>query len=426
MHTQPAPGPAIMTSGIGWPRPSAALAVACALMPPLATVVPLSLATLLPLAAVAALVLGGHRELRRLLQARPLAALLLLVGLLGLASALWSIVPGHSAITALRFIGISASGLALSAVATSLDETERERARRALLAGVVVALLVLAAAAIAHLLWKPAGDGMLSSWLRQYTRFNRGTTTLALAIWPALLGSILVGRRYLAVSLLAATAVVLIGLVDQSAVLALATGIAVWPVAWRFPGLTAAAMGAGLVVLVVLLPMVPLDAPDIVRIHAAVPGIKPSGLHRLEIWHFASEQIAERPLLGWGLDASRAIPGGSERIDDPSMPWLTEMKALRMPLHPHNAALQWRLELGVPGAVLMTLTVWWLLWRARSAAEPPSRRATALAALAGGLVMAMLSYGFWQAWWQASLWLVAAAFLAAPSAAAGGGQLPPR
>jgi O-antigen ligase len=408
-----------MTFRTGWPRPSAALAVASALMPPLATVVPLSLATLLPLAAVAALALGGHRELRRLLPARPFAALLLSVGLLGLASALWSIVPGHSAITALRFIGISASGLALSAVALSLEEAERERVRRALLAGVVAALLVLAAAAIAHLLWRPAGDGLLSSWLRQYTRFNRGTTTLALAIWPAVIGSILVGKRYLAASLLAATAVVVIGLVDHSAVLALAMGIAVWPIASRFPGFSAAAIGAGLVALAVLLPMAPLDAPAIVRIHAAVPAIKPSGLHRLEIWHFASERIAERPLLGWGLDASRAIPGGSERVDDPSMPWLIEMSALRMPLHPHNAALQWRLELGLPGAVLMTLTIWWPLWRARSAAGPPSRRATALAALAGGLVVAMLSYGFWQAWWQASLWLVAAAFLAVSSTAAG-------
>ena len=419
MYTQQARGPAIMTVETEWLRPSAALAVASALMPPLATVVPLSLATLLPLAAVAALALGGHRELPRLLPARPLAALLFLVGLLGLASALWSIVPGHSAITALRFIAISASGLALSAVAMSLEEAERERVRRALLAGVVVALFVLAAAAIAHLLWRPTGDGPLASWLRQYTRFNRGTTTLALAIWPAVLGSILVGKRYLAASLLAATAAVLIGLVDQSAVLALATSIAVWPIARRFPGLSAAAMGASLVALVVLLPVAPLDASAIVRIHAAVPSIKPSGLHRLEIWHFASERIAERPLLGWGLDASRAIPGGSERIDDPTMPWLTAMGALHMPLHPHNAALQWRLELGLPGAILMSLAVWWLLWRARSAAGPSSRRATALAALAGGLVVAMLSYGFWQAWWQASLWLIAAAFLAAPSTAAG-------
>ena len=41
---------------------------------------------------------------------------------------------------------------------------------------------------------------------------------------------------------------------------------------------------------------------------------KDSAGHRLEIWHFAGQRIAERPLLGWGLDASRAIPGGNALI----------------------------------------------------------------------------------------------------------------
>ena len=45
----------------------------------------------------------------------------------------------------------------------------------------------------------------------------------------------------------------------------------------------------------------------------SVPGLPNSFIHRLLIWDFTLNRIAERPLFGWGLDTSRAIPGGVER-----------------------------------------------------------------------------------------------------------------
>ena len=66
--------------------------------------------------------------------------------------------------------------------------------------------------------------------------------------------------------------------------------------------------------------------------------VKLSAGHRLWIWSFAGDRIAERPLTGWGLDASRSIPGGKDPIR-PGETWL--------PLHPHNASLQLWLELGI-------------------------------------------------------------------------------
>jgi len=401
-----------MTPATGWARPSTVLAVASAATPPLSTVAPLALTTVLLLAAAAALALGGYRDLPRLKPSRPLLAMLAIVGALGLASALWSIVPAHSLVTALRFIGLSLSGLALCAAAMGLEASERERVRRALLLGVLAALLVLTVAASARLLLPPPQAGDFAGWLRQYTQFNRGTTTLALAIWPAVLGLGGTGQKGRAVLLLAAALAVVLGLADQSAKLAIALGIVVWMVARYFPRLSAAAMAAALAALVAMLPLAPLEPPQIVRIHEAVPGIKLSGLHRLAIWHFASDRIAERPLLGWGLDASRAIPGGSDRVADPDLRGLLPLGALWMPLHPHSAALQWRLELGWPGAAVLTLLVWWCL-RHASLLAAPAGRAAALALLASALVVAMLSYGFWQEWWQASLWLAAAVLLTA-------------
>ena len=99
----------------------------------------------------------------------------------------------------------------------------------------------------------------------------------------------------------------------------------------------------------------------------AADDFKISAGHRLLIWSFAGDRIAERPLIGWGLDASRAIPGGDDPIR-PGESW--------MPLHPHNAALQLWLELGVPGAVLFALLAALALARlaARSMAAPVRRR----------------------------------------------------
>ena len=75
-----------------------------------------------------------------------------------------------------------------------------------------------------------------------------------------------------------------------------------------------------------------------------------------------------------------------------------------MPLHPHNAALQFWLELGVPGVVLFALLIA-LAWRALArAAWPRLFVAAAAASLTIGLVGCFATYGIWQEWWLGTLW----------------------
>jgi len=121
---------------------------------------------------------------------------------------------------------------------------------------------------------------------------------------------------------------------------------------------------------------------------------KISAGHRLLIWSFAGDRIAERPLTGWGLDSSRAIPGGDAPIR-PGETW--------MPLHPHNAALQVWLELGAPGAALFALMVA-IAWGVVARVEwPPLFAAAAGAGLAIALLGCFTTYGIWQEWWLATL-----------------------
>ena len=64
----------------------------------------------------------------------------------------------------------------------------------------------------------------------------------------------------------------------------------------------------------------PLTLPKLAHIPAlfdAVDDFKESAGHRLLIWSFTGNRIAEHPVLGWGLDSSRAIPGGGIVIRPP-------------------------------------------------------------------------------------------------------------
>ena len=69
-----------------------------------------------------------------------------------------------------------------------------------------------------------------------------------------------------------------------------------------------------------------------------------SGMNRLITWKFTSQKILERPLLGWGLRASRILPGGGEKYDIVRVRENGSHEVISrdffIPLHPHNQFLQ--------------------------------------------------------------------------------------
>jgi O-antigen ligase len=150
-----------------------------------------------------------------------------------------------------------------------------------------------------------------------------------------------------------------------------------------------------------------------------VPKLEPADVHRLLIWEFTIDRITERPLLGWGLDSARRIPGGKQNLNDAIRDRFdgAEYGYLRrvfangvfeaLPLHPHSLALQIWLELGAAGALLAAAFIWFALG---AAAAAPSRyyRASLAGTAAAGFVIANLSYGAWQSWWVAALILAIA------------------
>ncbi|MDO9430728.1 MAG: O-antigen ligase family protein [Phenylobacterium sp.] len=113
---------------------------------------------------------------------------------------------------------------------------------------------------------------------------------------------------------------------------------------------------------------------------------------RMGYWRHAGDWIGDHPLRGWGLEASREFAPG-------------------IILHPHNAALQIWLELGLIGA--MSAAVFWgAVLAGLSRPERDVGRAAAAATAGAYLVFSAVSFGVWQEWWLALGAVAAAACMA--------------
>ena len=209
---------------------------------------------------------------------------------------------------------------------------------------------------------------------------------------------------------------VLITLPGETARLATIAGLGAAALSLALPRLVPRLVGAGVALAILAMPLLVGLIPQIPS--ASLP---PSAVHRLVIWDFTAARIAEKPITGWGLEASRAMPGGGARPDAATLDRLNiKAPAQRdflamphvqvMPLHPHNGALQLWLELGGIGALIGAALMLALGVAASRSAAPE----VGAGMLASAAVTGMLSFGLWQAWWVASLLLAMVALMLVP------------
>jgi O-antigen ligase len=395
-------------------HPARVLQVAAVVMPPLAVIAPRSLAIIVPLTALAASAGAWRKSILRPPPVWP-TAIVVLILCWGAASALWSVDPRLAWSAWPQIAGLAACGLALLAVSRGLDDETRNPIGLALALGVLVALaLLLVEWASARLFERSFGEMLYGQFSRRtfYSYvFNRATSTLALMVWPA---AFAVHRRYgwrWATALVVATLLVVSRFDSMASIVGLCAGLGAWLILSWPPRALAIGAAAVLAIAVALSPLVIPGAPP-PEPHAPVeaPPQDPSSLegsvsvtHRVKIWQFVAEAIAQRPIAGWGLNASRALPGGSIEVAP---------GANRLPLHPHNAFLQIWVELGAIGAVLVAALGGMalggaLMLRPPAAGNARFARAAALALIVSGSLVAGVAFGIWQGWWMAVLWLAA-------------------
>ncbi len=357
---------------------------------PLLILAPRGIAALASVAGLfaAGLILAAKRPLWRPDLAVP-AALVAALLIWGAVSALWSIDPLRSLDLAARLAGLFAAGLALAAAAKEIAVPGR--LTNFLIASLIIGTAMAALDLATHgALSKPFSTRPYElSWL------NQASVAFAILLLPT--STVLIGRGHRAAGALFAVAVAatVLVLAGTAAKVSLAAGVAAALLWYGWPARTARLAVALSVIVVIGAPLTFARLERVSDLVVTANDVKQSAGHRLLIWSFVGDRIAEHPLAGWGLNSSRAIPGGKDLIR-PGESWL--------PLHPHDAPLQLWLELGVPGAVLMALLSGYA-WLALARADLPRLYGGAAAgSLACGFVATLATYGIWEEWWQGTLW----------------------
>lgn len=125
-----------------------------------------------------------------------------------------------------------------------------------------------------------------------------------------------------------------------------------------------------------------------------------SVVYRMYIWDFVAEKIAEKPLLGWGIGASKRLGTDAEGVvTDPRFGKLGEP----IPVHPHNAILQIWLEFGFFGLLFVYVLVARGLFLAEQHIHRPLDRIWIFAC--GFLIASLFSFSFsiTSSWWMVSV-----------------------
>lgn len=365
-------------------------------MAPVAILAPNGLAVLLALTGIGLIACEPRRLALAHVPLVPKAALGALFAFAALSS-VWA--PNiDEALSGLQRV-LPAAFLGLVAVDKALDASAELRARVAhwLLLGFVAAIAVLAAEIASQIVF-----GFQNSLFAQLfgpmgasqAFTNRPKTVLAVLL-PLAASAAWIRYGWKAALGLAGACVPLLTFGEaMGAAMALPVALVGAAFGW-FSGRNAGRTVAAASVAAILLAPAIAQSPPLESL-ALRRDISVSIYHRAAIWDFVGDRIAEKPVLGWGMNASRNIPNAHETI-----PGGVE----RIPLHPHNFSLQLWLELGGVGAALASLALGFL---GLGCAGSRMRQAALVATLATALFVASVGYGMWQGWWFATLWLLCA------------------
>ena len=228
-------------------------------------------------------------------------------------TALWAPEPLRALGTALQIGGFVALGAGAARAMAAEDEAARRRLLLAATGGLVAGLVVAALDAMTGHAIRAAVRGLKE--VPVTLAFGLKPAASAMGAWLPLVAAAGLAR-WLRGAILAAGAVVLVLLPGEAAKLAVVAGG--WPAArrcWRRAGRRGCwAPGWPLAILampVVLGPVLARGVP--------ADGIAPSAAHRLLIWDFVTDRIAERPVarLGHGGEPGNPRPPDSPTAEPP-------------------------------------------------------------------------------------------------------------
>lgn len=226
---------------------------------------------------------------------------------------------------------------------------------------------------------------------------NRGTIVLLALTWATASSLLISGRANAARMTLLLSALLMLPYGQLASFIAFGAGLAAYGIAFAAPRLALWAVTGGLAFWAVAAPFL---SPVLLADPRLVAGLPESWEIRAAMWKHISARALEQPLLGHGLDASRAV---TDRIDINGV----DMPAIQ--LHPHSGSLQIWFETGGVGAALAAAALvagGWSMTRVLGRHRPAAAAAAATIAALG--VIANVSYGVWQEWWNTAMFYAAA------------------
>lgn len=302
-----------------------------------------------------------------------------------LTTSAWTLHADHG--QAFRLAGVVVIGITL--LASLRSSRAKPMVRAAAIAAALTTSLLLTAFAMSATFVEAVAPSHPELFQRG---LSRGFAILATICWPAFAAALKLRRwRIPAFLVLAATvsgALMLSG-TDAPLLAFLFVGIPLFAIGAWLKGRAVFLTFSALAIWLCIAPTAtPLLWPSSLASHSDIPQ---SWRHRALIWSHTSDRIAQNPLMGYGLDSSRAFP---DRLEfDGHL-----IKAI--PLHPHSASLQIWLETGAIGAMLgaaALLTVGAGL--ARIFEHDRLGAAAVCSCAAAFALVSNVSFGVWQEWW---------------------------
>jgi len=355
------------------------LAAAFVLTPPLAWAAPLGFALLSALAGLACLPAFAVRE-----EDRP-AYLALLAGVVwAVGSSAWSpyrqpfwdsMVPKVVAESVLFFALVCGARRASPAM---VAWCEKILAWGMALLGVLMLIEALTGASVYSGLRQAFGDPIRPDL--GVKNVAQALFVLALMIGPAAVAARRVpGGLWLTAPMAAGLIVGSRAFGYDAPILAVAMGSAAAGATWLWPRITPRVLAVLTGIYLMGAPLF-VEAARATGLLAKAEALAPlSWSERIGYWRHAADWVGDHPLRGWGLDASRMFSPGIR-------------------LHPHDAALQIWLELGLIGAV--TASLFWAATFVRLSRRTPDLAvAAATGSAAAYLTFGAVSFGVWQEWW---------------------------
>ncbi|HYD87737.1 MAG TPA: O-antigen ligase family protein [Vitreimonas sp.] len=352
----------------------------------------------LPVLMCLAAVLAFRPSLLQQAVENKLIALLALLAFWGwaLAASAWSAQPGYA--QAGKLAALVPLGLMFAAAAGA------QRNRDLTQASGVAAFAVLTALMVIEALWDMPLNRAANPEIppgEVVRNINRGAAVVLALTWGAAASLLANDRGGWARVVLAASALLAMPLGLWANLVAFLIGLVAFAVAYSAPRFAVMSVSAGLAFWMIA---APFATPLILANQRLVDALPLSWAARVGIWDYVCARIMEQPWLGHGLDASRAV---TDQIAVRGI----DMSAV--PLHPHSGSLQIWYETGAVGAALAAATLLaggWAVSRAFAKNRPAAAAAAATLASLG--IIANVSFGIWQEWWNATMF-VAAALVAA-------------